>query len=206
MRAELDRPVWVQAAFRDYVRGVGFFWRSIRSQLMFFAINTNLSHPFLLVRTDTKQTIPVVGLGCAPVLGIFPISCYSKVIDSIVRSISVNVIDMATRPFSVEMQPSKPMRKVSLPIDASHDITCWSDTRDDATNAPALANSNFPNKKPGIRVVVKNFAQALRSKIGGSHEALLLLIGQRPACVGSTCGLRYFRPPMGFYQPFNSRS
>jgi hypothetical protein len=41
-------------------------------------------------------------------------------------------------------------------------------------------------------VVMKKLAQRLRGKIGLSHDALQLLIGQRPARVSARGGLRYF--------------
>jgi hypothetical protein len=44
----------------------------------------------------------------------------------------------------------------------------------------------------GVGVVVKKLAQALRGKIGSSHDALLMLIGQRPASADNASGLRYF--------------
>jgi hypothetical protein len=42
-----------------------------------------------------------------------------------------------------------------------------------------------PSEHARYRVVVKKFAQTLRGKIGLSHEALQLLIGQRPAAIRS---------------------
>ena len=64
-----------------------------------------------------------------------------------------------------------------------------------ASNLPdpgPTAGIHQPGEHTGVQVVMEKLAQTLRGKIRGSHKALQLLIGQRPAGVSSTCGLRYF--------------
>ena len=51
---------------------------------------------------------------------------------------------------------------------------------------------NKPRKQPGAWVIVENLAQTFWGKIGFSHDALLMLIGQKLAGVGSPSGLCYF--------------
>jgi hypothetical protein len=59
-------------------------------------------------------------------------------------------------------------------------------------NFPARMDINPPRKHSRFRVVVKQFAQALRGKIGLSHDAPQMLIGQRPGSVDALAGLCYF--------------
>jgi hypothetical protein len=47
-------------------------------------------------------------------------------------------------------------------------------------------------KRAGVWVVVEKFTQTLCGKIGLSHDALLMLIGQKPGSVSALAGLLHF--------------
>ncbi len=74
------------------------------------------------------------------------------------------------------------MRKIKYPIYTDESVT------DMFGYAPSLAPAMYavavayaPGENASFWVIVQKFAQALRGKIGLSHDAVLSLIGQRPA-------------------------
>lgn len=108
----------------------------------------------------------------------------TKVSDSVVGAVAVNVVYDSNRPRTIEMQPSE----------AVHSVKCAINSRD-KISAPVVASNGRPGSNvgyalsarhyPGFMVVVDKLAQSLRGKIGLSHDALQMLIGQRPAFVAS---------------------
>jgi hypothetical protein len=118
----------------------------------------------------------------------------SQVGPSVVMSDAVLVVNLPRGPAAGYVEPSQTMGKVAALIDPDLNVpldeeaaglaTGWSDS------APAL-DAIEPSEDAGFLIVVKQLAQALRGKIGLSHEALLKLIGQRPAACLALSGLRY---------------
>ena len=116
----------------------------------------------------------------------------AQVAYSVVRLAPVDVVNFTRRPFAINVQPRQTVRKEARPINADVDVSirCVESPGDRSSCSPAP--SSFVGEVSRIGVVVKNFAQTLRGKIGLSHDAPIMLIGQRPVSVSSTCGLRYF--------------
>ena len=109
----------------------------------------------------------------------------------LVVGVAVLVINFAARPSSMEEQPCEAMRKVQLPIYGDETVAIAVD----ASSGPVLRRSlafTKPSEFAGPWAVIKKIAQALRGKIGLSHDAVLSLIGQRPGSVSALSGLRYF--------------
>jgi len=115
----------------------------------------------------------------------------TQVAEPIVRRISVDVVKVLFWPLSGGMEPCKPVAKVGGPIQSDDDVSVFSViTRHVASLAMALAVQAPCECARGL-VVVKKLAQTLRGNIGLSHDALQLLIGQRPQRVSARLGLRY---------------
>jgi len=54
-----------------------------------------------------------------------------------------------------------------------------------SANSHPTTGTYAPREYASFRIVVKKFAQTLRCKIGFSHDALQMLIGQRPGAIRS---------------------
>lgn len=120
----------------------------------------------------------------------------TKVCPSVVLPIAVDVVNVSGGPSPGHVEPRETVVKVAGSINADPQVVIagrisrnWPQGAS-VRVAGALRN---PGEYSSLRVVVKKFAQALRGKIGLSHDALLMLIGQRPASADNASGLRYFR-------------
>ena len=118
----------------------------------------------------------------------------SQVAKGVVRPIPIFVVDVVLRPIASHVKPCQPMASIGLGLESYLEIPQRIKASSDCADrcGPVSASLNDPRKNAGFWVVVKKLAQHLRGKIGLSHDAVLSLIGQKPACVDSTSGLRYF--------------
>lgn len=113
----------------------------------------------------------------------------SEIGPSIIRSVSINVID-DRRPSACHVKPRQAMDKVLTAIYANLKVACSS------VGASGRALGRLPeegtpvyqpSKKSGIGIVVKHFAESFRGKLIVSHDALQMLIGQGPGTIRSRC-------------------
>jgi hypothetical protein len=133
----------------------------------------------------------VVAAGSALVLKVHGARHVSEVFKPIVRPVSISVIHLLLRPLTCHIEPRKTVGEVRATINVESHITdVVSRTDGGAGRVPVVSDS--PRKQARLRVVVKKFAQTLRGKILNSHEAVLSLIGQRPARVASTARASLF--------------
>jgi hypothetical protein len=118
------------------------------------------------------------------VLFVLPAIGFSKVIPSIVGSIAVYVVYLIRRPLSGHVKPSEAMGGVP-PVFKHHADVASNHLTTGSISWFSCSALYLVGKCSGALVVLKKFAQTLCGNIGGSHEAVLSLIGQRPACVTS---------------------
>jgi hypothetical protein len=158
-------------------------WPSLCLDVRFpFAVNP--------VPTDSKVSAFAVSSGGNLVLHVLRPSRWAKIAYSVVGPVSVDVVGVVLRKFAMHVHPRKPVGVVNDFVQTDAQVAALHVPRNRSKNhaLPRFGMGEYS----GVGVVVKKLAQTLRGKIGLSHDALLMLIGQRPACVGSTCGLRYF--------------
>lgn len=154
----------------------------------FAAIDNDAGHPFLFVFINAKQ--PARLIRCPSLFNVLSVNGWrnvTQILNFVVQAVAVNVVNIAIRPASVHIEPSKTMGRMSYAVNA-HDPVI----RPGFFQSPPILSLVETTKKPAFWVVMENLAQTLRGKIGSSHDALLLLIGQRPARVSARGGLRYF--------------
>lgn len=163
--------------------GNGFVKTFEAAEIQGNAKTLNANKPFLSVLFPSNSS----HLVNHPVFMILFTGGRAKVVPSIVLAILIAVINLSLRVFTrhveVRESMSRPFDLVNLdqPVAVRREVP-----GDVSSRGPGSADAHAPVENSGLRVIGKNFAQALRGKIGGSHEALLLLIGQRPAGVSST--------------------
>lgn len=125
------------------------------------------------------------------VLMILAVGSQTQIFPTVIALIAVFVVNQVRRPVTGHVEPSESIGAVRPPVESDGPVAVIAHT---ASCVPGLmiAAPSAPRERASLGIVMKKFAQALRGKIVRSHEALPLLIGQRPACVDSTCGPRYF--------------
>lgn len=195
----LDAAPFMQRAFRFQVRLVSFFGCfEVAKESAPSTWKANLCQPLAWtvlargIQRNAKESRFVVALGSALVLFVDGRRHASQVGPAIVRLVAVDVVYLATGPFACHVEPSEAVGVV-LPSHVHPNpyvpVGCLATSQraHRRTLAPA-APAEFSRE----RVVGKKLAQTLRANIERSHEALRLLIGQRPRRVSSTSRLRYF--------------
>jgi hypothetical protein len=119
----------------------------------------------------------------------------SQICEPIVERVAVQMIDDANRERSGHVQPSSAVGVVVVSINADDKpARLRIPACDSSRNAAPSAGSDPMSEHARLRVVAKKGAQTRGGKIGLSHEAVLSLIGQRPACVASTARASLFSP------------
>lgn len=115
----------------------------------------------------------------------------AQVFKTVIRFDAVDVVNAMFRPAPRDHQPNEAMCKIPLAVQPQGDIPLVMREPNLSPNS-TLVELGSRSKNARRWVVMKYLAQMLRCKIGLSHDALQLLIGQRPRRVGSTSRPRYF--------------
>ena len=184
----LQRTTRVKATFGLNVGGVSILRSLENAKVNAFTANGNLRQEVASGRNvvNTGESARVVAVSPALILGVDCAGGFAQVLNAVVQPIPVYVVDMGAGEFPGVPKPNKAMSVdlaranldpvVSLVIDCKRGL------------ADKIRAHRGLNARPriGFGVVVQQFAQALRRKIVGSHDAVLSLIGQRPGGVDST--------------------
>jgi hypothetical protein len=148
---------------------------------------------------NAKKSRFIIGVRAALVLGVLGLIRLPEIAYRVVCFVPVYVIYLTFAPSPIDKQPSKLMRNI---FDASNadDLVASLVKTTSLTpflESPVPTSTRNPSENASFRVVVKQFTQTLCGKIGLSHDTVPSLIGQRPARVISTGGLRYFSLSLG---------
>lgn len=145
---------------------------------------------------DAKVSAGVVTPRSAKILAIELFGRIAKVLDAVISSIGIQMVNVVQRPLAMHVEPSQPVSQVSSRIDrysvVSLDATAFHNEVGAVPHLMALRCPHLSGEYPGFRVVVKKLTQTRGCKIGLSHDALQMLIGQRPGSVSALNGPRYF--------------
>ena len=187
-----ERIAGMVCALACNVRCARFFYGCMVSGVL-SAIKRDASSPAapLLGYTKNAGTL-VVPHGFPLVLGVDAAAYISQVGDGIIRPIAVYVVNVIFGPCARHVQPCQPVKPIRALVDAGYEVAVFPETPNWCADVDAHGRLDAPRKRPGLRVVVNQFVKSLYGKIVVSHDAVLSLIGQRPARVDSTSGLRYF--------------
>lgn len=183
--ALLERTADMKPPLGFNVGGVRFFWSVEVANVEALPISINTCSPSSSVGTDAKHSRTFVCFHCfSDVLKIHLPGGFAQVFNSVVGFFTIDMVKMLRREASKNVQPSKSMGFVRPAFNDDVDVA-----------KRGLASSNRPcfvflprhdtPEYSGVLVVVQQLAQALRGKIGFSHEAAPSLIGQRLASVTS---------------------
>jgi len=194
MTEALDCAPWVQPALSLNVGGVSFFGRSKAAKMQCLAHVLYACRPLFLDRVVrgsyesrganrcSRSEVLHIGLG----------RNIPKVCNSVIGRVPIHMVNVLFRPLAERVKPSQPVAVVPYSINPNYAVSVAVGA---ASHFPCVrpeAKLNAPCESATVGVVVKNFAQSLRGKIGLSHDAVLSQIGQRLAGVSAHGGLRYF--------------
>lgn len=191
----LKRAEWMQRALGLNVCLRGCITSGEQPQVTLPAFGHDLRDPLLVARapSDAKDSASAVAPRALHVLRVLRPRCFAQVGNPVVGPVAVNVVNHTCRPRTVHVQPSKPMRWVQRAADVDADVPVMlAFAASGEANKIGSKLALEPSEHPGIRVIVKQFAQARGGKIGGSHDAVPSQSGQRPARVSALGGPRYF--------------
>lgn len=165
----------VEATKVDSLGGVAY----LRSPLVARAIPPNTSWAGVL-------------LAAVHIFRVLLLGSRAQVGPCVVGATPVFMVNLIFRPLSGHVQPSELVRSSSRAIDNKADIPDIIDMPSAGACDCCPATVDKPREDTCLRVVVQKFAQTLRSKIGLSHEAPPVRIGQRLASVCSTARASLF--------------
>ncbi len=185
LRLFLDRAASVVFSLGSDVGRVSFFCRSEPSKRDSLAVDSDSRLPAATrIKTCADQSFSSHCL--AHVLQICAARNIPQIGKAVIRLFAIDVVNVLPRLLPSHIQPGQSMSVMLRSINANRHVSRCVDNACNSSGAGTPAKSKSPPKHAGIGFVLKNLAQTLRGKIGLSHEALQLLIGQRPASVSST--------------------
>jgi hypothetical protein len=191
----LDSTPDMKPALRLNVGGVGFFGRIEHAKVDALPVNAYIGKPLVadvVPVSANKVCRALIRARPSFVLRVLSFRDIPQIAKPVVGAVVVNVVNIPRWVFAVHKQPHKAVGRVALTVNSDEHIPVGIDAASNAAARCAFAAIHKPCELAGIRVIAEKFAQALRGKIGLSHEALQLLIGQRLGSVDALAGPRYF--------------
>lgn len=124
------------------------------------------------------------------VLVVFGSRCFSEIVKSVIRSVSVFMIYVTTWKAPLDIKKSKSLRPIGLSIKSDRDVSATMKVTGYTPSSNSERSSYFPVEQPSIRTIVQNFAQSFSGKlcrIFSSHDAPPVRWDQRRGRVSSAC-------------------
>ena len=181
----LDHAAFMLLALGIKVCGMSLFWRIEQAQTSLDSVLANLRAPLIPLSTHAEQANLVVLARRAPILLVDSRRDQPKIFDAVIRSYAIDVVDLPTINAPVNVYPCQSVRVAVMPPNGQFEIAV-------RYQIPTRTTASFATKQASFWVVGSKLTQALHGYIGFSHEALQLLIGQRPASVDALRGPCHF--------------
>jgi len=193
--AILERTANMKPSLGFYVRCMRRFWCCKASNVMKLAISFDPCSPFLGLRVvmNTEKSSGAIR-ACSP--NVVSVNCWvskTKILESVIRAIAVDVVKYVCRPFTGHIEPRKSVGGVFVFPNAYKNVAFADGARNIAyAKTSVSANSDAPDKRANSRVVMEQVSQLLCGKIISSHDAVSSLIGQRPEAIHSRISASLF--------------
>jgi len=186
------------------VGSVGLVWRLEIAEMLPTTVQANRSieraSQFGTLEVNAKRQSTLLAAQWLP--NVLRVHCpinRAQVVPSVVQLHPVYMVNLIGWPFACHVQDCQAMGPVSMPHDGDSPVSHFASTAsglasvarvpDSSASPVSIKHRNWavsPGEMAGGRGVVQQVPKLRSSKIGLSHEAVLSLIGQRPARVGST--------------------
>ena len=187
-----NRASTVQSALCRDICVTGKLGGSEHPEVNGFATEVNGCTPLASLRTNSEKFNRSVRMTAAHILTIPGNRNIPKISDSVIASVPVYVVYDPIRPNAIDIKPCKPVPEAELAINADVNVPSRFRRASRTSSRGLWSSPHSADKLSGFWGVCEQLAQTLCGKIGLSHDTVPSLIGQRPARVISTGGLRYF--------------
>ena len=179
----LNSAARVMYALRREVGRVREFWRVVCAKTAHISVNQDLClKPFTVAVSAHHPCELVAALRLAHVLHVYAARNIAQIFNSVVRRISIKVINVILGPHAMHVKKREPVSFVSMAVETDIQIAKWADVSCNSADLNAVAGADKPRKTAGLWVVEQCRTHAFSGKIKSAHAVVSL--GQ---CVGSDC-------------------
>lgn len=164
----------MQRLFSCQVRLMRLFRRVKQAQTDHFVVKLDLRQPFVILLTNAHKS--AFTFRFASVLSVFGISSFAKIAQTVVRSITIDVVKLFCRPNPMHIQPSQSVRKIQNVVQTNSAVAVLHVGSGQRTRA-AFAAGQTPRKQSRVWVVVDQLAKAVLRKfwcVHNSHNIMLI--------------------------------
>lgn len=192
--AVLYGACFMQFAFFTKVRGISRILSAERTDVNIVPCNTNCGSPATFIEPYSKEATCIV---CACFSSVVLISLRGnipEILNSIVMPLTVDMVNLAIRPNTMRIEPSKPVSFIPFPINSNHDVPIRVKAGTNISSFYTRTSSYKSGENSSFFIVMKQRFKSLWGKICDSHSVVpsKQWVGQRPQCVTSMLGLRHF--------------
>ena len=149
----------MKLAFRRYIGGAGCFLGRKYSKMLVTAVYCDLRTPFHSELTDAKWEILGFPFRLPEILQILCARRFSQIVESIIRAITIDMIDIVSWPSSCHIEPCQPIGIVKLAVNAYHRSSMTVLHAGDSRSLYTIPD-NEPFKDSGFRIVVKKLFES----------------------------------------------
>lgn len=159
----------MQSALCFNVNSMSFFG-GVKSPKEFgFPIDAYFGLPAASIRFDAKESAPVICPRISFVLHIDGLRNVAQVVNSVVRSVAVNVINVSVRPFAMNVEPNKSMSESCVTV--NHKLKVASRWITGNLSSQGLPFGNFPAKDASLWVVGKKLVEPSLSDHAAPYQS-----------------------------------
>ncbi len=182
---QLNGATSVQPTLGLKVGGVGFFGGFEVAEKDMPTINPNSGTPGVLNPTDASEPAGIVARHTPSVVLVQRGGNIAEIRHSVVGPYAVDVVNLPNRPLSGGVEPSNSMYGVNLELEPNLQVAVAVERAGSIACVYSDAWLDAPVHEASVGVVREKLPRKRGGKMDLSHEALQLLIGQRPAGVAS---------------------
>jgi hypothetical protein len=182
----LNCAALVEESFSVKINRVGLFFCIKDTKIMPYTANCDMSLKTRSMLTNSEQAASVSTLCLPQILKVDALRHITKIVKCVVAWIAVFVVNAVRWPRARADKPCQPMCRIWLGINTDRYFVFCSSRPSDRADQRVFGGFYLPPEYASLRIVIKKFSHLFYGKIASSHDALLRLIGQRPASVFST--------------------
>ena len=187
----LDRATRLCSALCSQVGRVSGFSSTKDTKVVMNPIAVDARKPAILAARNAHEAVRVVSMWPALVLLVHMLRNVAQVGYCVVAWVAVHVVKLTFRPLATDVQPRQSVRSVVVSCNANFDVAAAIGTAGRWFGC-GLTSRSKPAERAGLAIVGKQSAKTRGGKIGSSHEAPQLLIGQRLPAISSRSGASLF--------------
>lgn len=143
-----------------------FFWGSVITKPLRFAVNSDAGTPFVLKPNNTKKTRLVSSIWPLNVLRIAISRNHSQITQPVVIFATIDMVNQPVWPRTIRVKPRQSMRFVNFLFDAYRNVSKFVGITCNVADVNRFSGTNFPSKNPCCFVVRQKFTKFIGGKVG----------------------------------------